>query len=69
MAMHGLKHLPVSAQSDDDIGTLRRRIAVAGNQRAARLFGFLQDERHKGYVIDPGHGGFDTWSTTTERAV
>ena len=67
--MHGLKHLPVPAQSDDDIGMLRRGIAVAGNQRAARVFGFLHLARHKGDGLEPGHGGFDTWSMTTERAL
>src|SRR5262249_58528 len=69
VAVHGLEHLPVAAQSDDDVCPIGRRIAIAGGESAARLYRLPHLACHKGDFPQPGHDAFNMWGPTRERAL
>ena len=59
VAVHGLEHLAVAAERNDDVGPLWRGLAIAGDKLAAGLVGFLHLAGDEGDVLEAGHGCVD----------
>ena len=63
------EHQPVAAERHDDIGLLRRRVAIAGGKLVAGLLGLLRVAGDEGDVAEAWHGGVDGLGAWLERAL
>ncbi len=59
MVMHGLQHEPVAAERDDGVGVVGRGVAVALDERGARLIRLWRVAGDEGDGIEGGHDHVD----------